>query len=457
MEGITKAPYLCSMMLDDFHNFIKKENLFEPGDPILLAVSGGLDSTAMIELFHLSHKNFGIAHCNFNLRGEESEKDEQFVRELAVKYRIPVFVTSFLTSDYAKQKGISVQMAARELRYSWFEKIRAQEQYKFIATAHHLDDQIETFFINLLRGAGISGLHGILPKQETIIRPLLFTYRQQLKTFANERKLKFREDSSNKSVKYIRNRIRLRILPLLKEINPEYAHAITETINRVREFEQVGNQVINAKRNQIIKKEKDRYLIEIASLKELSPLRIFAWEFLSPFGFNEVVIDEILACQDHAVGKTFFSPSHRLIKDRMHFIIQPIGKEKKSHVYRIGNFKEKKTIHQPISLSFRKISNQKNLDIPNSKKWASLDYAKLEFPLTLRKWEAGDVFYPFGMNKKKKISHFFIDEKFSLSDKENTWLLCSGRSIIWVVGYRIDQRFRIISRTKEILRVTLAD
>ncbi len=445
------------MILDDFRNFAEKENLFNAGDPVLLAVSGGLDSMVMTELFHLNRQKFGIAHCNFNLRGEESDKDEQFVRETAKKYRVPVFVTSFPACEYAKEKGISVQMAARELRYNWFEEIRTREGFYFIATAHHLDDQIETFFINLLRGTGISGLHGILPKQGTIIRPMLFAFRQQLATYAKEQKLKFREDSSNQSDKYIRNRIRRQVLPLLKEINPEYSRAITETINRVRDFEQIGNQLIKSMQSLIIKTEKDRSIIDIAGLKKLSPLRSFAWELISPFGFNQEVIDEMLACPDHVSGKTFFSPSHRLIKDRMYFIIQPLRTEKKSHLYRIENFWKKKTIRVPVPLSFRKIRNSGNIDIPASGKWASLDADKLEFPLILRKWEAGDFFHPFGMNKKKKISHFFIDEKFSLYDKENTWLLFSGQQVIWVVGYRIDHRFRVTSRTKEILRIHLTN
>lgn len=443
------------MILDDFRNFAEKENLFSAADPVLLAVSGGLDSMVMTELFRLDHQKFGIAHCNFNLRGEESEKDEQFVREIAMKYRVPLFVASFPASEYAKEKGISVQMAARELRYHWFEEIRNREGFHSIATAHHLDDQIETFFINLLRGTGISGLHGILPKQGMIIRPMLFAFRDQLATYAEERKLKFREDSSNQSAKYIRNRIRLQVLPILKEINPEYSRAITETINRVRDFEQIGNQLITSMQGLIIKSEKERSIIDISALKKLTPLRSFTWELISPFGFNREVIDEMLACPDHVSGKTFFSPSHRLIKDRMLFIIQPLRTEKKSRPYRIGNFREKKTISQPVPLSFRKIPNSGNIDIPASGKWASLDCKKLEFPLILRKWEAGDFFYPFGMNKKKKISHFFIDEKFSLYDKENTWLLCSGQQVVWVVGSRIDHRFRVTSRTKEILRIHL--
>jgi len=445
------------MMLNDFNNFIRKEQLFDTADPILLAVSGGLDSAVMTELFHLSHFKFGIAHCNFNLRGKESDKDEQFVRELAAQNHVQVFVKSFPTSEYAASHGISIQMAARELRYDWFEKLRVQEKYSFIATAHHLDDQIETFFINLLRGTGISGLHGIPPKQGIIVRPLLFTFRRQLEKFVSERGLPFREDSSNNSVKYIRNRIRHQILPLLKEINPEYDQATTETINRIREFEQIGFQVIDERRNQIIKRERDRHIIEIARLRALTPIGTFAWELLSPFGFNQSVIDDILACQDHVAGKTFFSPNHRLIKDRKHLIIMPLEKEKKSRVYRISNFKVKKKIIQPLPLLFRKLPYTKTVEIPISKNCASLDCKKLEFPLTLRKWEAGDAFYPFGMNKKKKLSHFFIDEKFPLSDKENTWLLCSGRQIIWIVGHRIDHRFRITSQTKAILQVTLAD
>jgi len=445
------------MMLNDFNNFIRKEQLFDTTDLILLAVSGGLDSIVMTELFYLSDLKFGIAHCNFNLRGNESDKDEQFVRDIAARYRVPVFVTSFPTSDYAKKNGISIQMAARELRYNWFEKLRVQEGYAFIATAHHLDDQIETFFINLLRGTGISGLHGIPPKQGTIIRPLIFAFRRQLEKFAKERSLPYREDISNKSVKYVRNRIRHHILPLLKEINPEYDQAITETINRIREFEQIGYQLIDERRHQIIKRERDRHIIEIVRLRALTPISTYAWELFSPFGFNQSVIDDILTCTDDVAGKTFFSPTHRLIKDRKHLIILPIEKEKKSRQYRIPDFKEKKKILQPLQLFFRKQSFTKTVEIPISRNCASLDYKKLEFPLTLRKWAAGDAFYPFGMNKKKKISHFFIDEKFSISDKENAWLLCSGRQIIWVVGHRIDNRFRITSQTKEILQITLTD
>jgi len=438
-----------------FGKFILDQQLFQPQEKILIAVSGGLDSVVMTDLFHKSEFFFGIAHCNFKMRGKDSDEDEEFVKTLALRYKVPFFSNSFNTTEYAAGKGISIQMAARELRYAWFESIRVQEGYAWIATAHHLDDQIETFFINLLRGTGISGLHGILPKQGKVIRPMLCMFRRNIEEIAQKYRLLSREDTSNQSVKYMRNRIRHQLIPLLKEINPEVAPILTDTIQRIREFEEIGDQAIRETREKILKKEAGQYVIETGDLKNLKPLQTYAWELLSPFGFNQSVVGDILAALNDEPGKTFHSSTHRLIKDRKRIIILPNKEPKKDMPVHIQDFPARKMIKKPIRLSLRKVIYDKSLTIRGGREHASLDYNKLEFPLMLRKWEAGDAFFPFGMNKKKKLSHFFIDEKLSLTDKENVWLLCSGQSIVWVVGYRIDNRFRITSRTKMVVQITL--
>ena len=451
-----------------FQRFIHQQQLFSPSDRILLAVSGGIDSMVMAELFHLSGYSFGMAHCNFGLRGKESDRDELLVRKLGKKLKIPVFVRQFQPDDFTRLQGLSIQMAARELRYQWFEEIRSGEGFDYIATAHHLDDQIETFFINLIRGTGISGLHGILPKQGKLIRPMLFSFRSDIKSFACQNNIAYRDDSSNESVKYLRNKIRHELIPVLKEINPDLLSGMTETIHRIRDFEMIGEKEIRARRKEVIKTETNRITIDIQKLRTLHPLQSYAWEFLSPFGFNPTQINDIVASLEKESGKKFGSPTHHLIKDRKKLIIVPASglSNRKTSDNAEGKgcspdkkcvfFIEKKarSIDHPICLkiSLKKISSK--YQIPSGREYASLDFNKLEFPLILRRWNAGDAFFPYGMNKKKKLSDFFIDQKFSLDDKVHTWLLCSGSKIVWVVGHRIDHRFRITTRTRNILRLS---
>jgi tRNA(Ile)-lysidine synthase len=442
-------------MLDGFKNFIRKEKLFDEEDKILLAVSGGVDSAVMAELFRSSGYKFAIAHCNFQLRGKESDEDEKFVRKMAKRYGIPFFIQSFPTSKYAKGMGISLQMAARDLRYEWFGEILRMEGYRFVATAHHLDDQAETFLINLLRGTGISGLHGILPKHGTLLRPMLFTGRDEILKFAKRNKIDFREDSSNRSDKYLRNRIRRHVIPLLEKINPEFPSAIRETISHLRDFEKIGNLMVNEVRDQITQREKERILINIDAIRRLRPLETFAWELLSPYGFNRSVTGDILKSLNRSSGKTFLSETHRLTRDRKTLILEPVEKDIHPICYKVIDFKSSKKLTVPVSLFFRKIKKSEITVIPVSRYEASLDLHKITFPLTIRKWAPGDAFHPFGMNGRKKLSRFFIDEKLSLPDKENTWLLCSGDKIAWVIGHRIDHSFRITSKTREILRVTM--
>ena len=346
-------------------------------------------------------------------------------------------------------------MSARELRYQWFEEIRENEKFTFIATAHHLDDQVETFFINLLRSTGIAGLHGILPLKGNIVRPMLFTTRMEIAAYATKHKLEFREDSSNADDKYLRNKIRHDVAPIFQKINPSFPQTLNDTIHRLRETETIFRKSMDETRNKIVKSERSIAKIRIRDLKELDPIDTYAFWILSPFGFHESVIHDILDSTEEDSGKTFYSPTHRLIRNREELIIDPLltEKEQKQKDLIITIPENKKEIRKPIHLTFTKLSVDINFTIDPTKEVANLDLHKVTFPLTLRRWEKGDTFHPFGMDKKKKLSDFFIDIKLSVLEKENIMLLCSGSQILWIVGHRIDHRFRITSHTKEVLQV----
>jgi tRNA(Ile)-lysidine synthase len=442
-------------MYTDFIKHIEHHDLCRKTDKILLAVSGGVDSVVMANLFHRHGFKFGMAHCNFGLRGAESDGDEQFVAALAKKYSVPFHVQRFPAADYSKQKGISVQMAARELRYGWFEDLCSSQKYDFIATAHHLDDQIETFFINLIRGTGISGLHGIPVKYGKVIRPLLFIYRKQIEDYAMANHLHYRSDSSNASTKYLRNKIRHELIPVINEMNPDFNHQLTSAINRINDIELIADQAIVNWKKKVIQETGLGFIIDIPALRDATPLLTLTWELLSPFGFNQSQVNNIVQSLSRGHGKIFLSPTHRAVKNRLQLIIQPLpvpGKNEPKHVT-LHQFIRRKSLKHPIPLLLEKINDPSHYKIPSSNNIASLDCDKIFFPLILRKWEPGDVFYPFGLNRKKKLSDFFIDQKFSLPDKENCWLLCSGNHIVWVVGHRIDHRFRITAKTKQILNI----
>jgi tRNA(Ile)-lysidine synthase len=441
-------------MLHPFKSFIVKENLFQPEEKILLTVSGGMDSVVMANLFQKSKLKFGIAHCNFQLRGEESDGDELFVIQFAGKFKVPCYLKRFLTTEYTEKNGVSTQMAARALRYAWFEEIRQKEKYDYIATAHHLDDQTETFFINMMRSSGIAGFHGILPKQGKVIRPMLFTTRKEIEEYTLKHKLPYREDSSNEETKYLRNKIRHQILPSLHTISPDFSRVLNENITRIREAEKIFRESVETARERIVIKEKDNLLISINDLKKLVPLTTYLFEFLSPLGFNFTVISNIAQALDDKPGGQFFSPTHRVIKDRDYLIItvkDPDQQRRKDHDFFITTPYDNLMV--PLRLSLKVLQNNDSFSIDNSPLIAQLDLDKITFPLKLRKWQSGDQFYPFGQNNKKKLSDFFTDLKFSLDEKENCWLLCSDEKIIWIVGYRIDNRYRITPKTKEVLLI----
>lgn len=435
-------------MLKKFKKFIKEERLFSNRDYVLLAVSGGIDSVVMCELFHQAKFRFALAHCNFQLRGDESKRDEILVKKMAKKYKVPFFSKKFLTSGYAKTRKISIQMAARELRYEWFEKIRQEKQMNYIAIATQLDDQTETLLINIIRGTGISGLHGIMSKTEKVIRPLLFVTRREILEFAALENLHWNEDSSNFSDKYVRNKIRHSVIPVLREINPALEQTISDTIEKIRDAEEIYHQRIEEKRKEILTHTKTLgALINIKKLLELTPIRTYLYEFLKPFAFNETVVNEIVSGLHDQPGKKFLSEKFCLIKDRDSLIIKELNRTQESPEESIINMMTKR-ISSPVSLSFR--TEEKKLEILKDNRYACLDYEKIKFPLILRQWKQGDSFVPLGMKGEKKISDFLIDKKIPSSEKEKFFVLVSFGQIVWVVGHRINERFKVNTRTKKM-------
>lgn len=439
-------------MHNELISYIDKEHLFNTKDVILLTVSGGVDSVVMCELFYSAGLPFAIAHCNFQLRATESDEDELFVKQLASHYNVPFHHTRFETEAFAKKNKFSTQVAARELRYEWFEKIRIQHRYHFIATAHHQGDIIETFFINLIRGTGISGLRSIVPKQGKIIRPLLFAAKKDILAYAEKNKINYREDSSNVSDKYLRNKIRHHLIPVLNEFSPVAESSILHSIENLREAEFIYKQTIESIRLKICKKKGNAVLIAIPELQKLNPVSTYLYELLKPYGFNTSTASAILKNFKAESGKQFFSSTHRLVKDRSMLILEPIESSTIPNEFTIGaDQNEFKT--QELELLFHITTRGLEAGIAVSTDLAAIDLDKLNFPLTVRKWKTGDTFYPLGMKGKKKLSDFFIDNKLSLPEKENTWLLCSGEKIVWVIGMRLDERFKISRTTKSILLV----
>lgn len=444
-------------MLEQLQEYVEQHALFSPADPILLAVSGGVDSMVMAELFHRAGYNFAIAHCNFGLRGAESNQDEVFVASMADVYKVPFFVKHFKTREYAGFNKISVQMAARTLRYEWFEELLLTEGYNSIATAHHLDDQIETFFINVLRGTGITGLHGILPSRINIVHPLMFAFRRKIEDFASDEAIAFREDSSNRTTKYVRNKIRHDLIPLLGDINPEFRKTITATIDRIRDAELILRNHLKQLSNNLIKVDDGLTRINIDDLIHLQPVDLYLYELLHPYSFNRAVCAEIAQALTDIPGKQFYSPTHRLLKDRHCLIITETGQEESDSSTETNIDEAVNEITKPIHLKFSSLTNSDEFQIPKTGNIALLNASKLNYPLKLRKWREGDAFVPYGMNHNKKLSDYFIDNKFSIVEKENAWLLLSGNTIVWLVGHRIANPFRITNDTEEILRIELLD
>lgn len=432
-----------------FVDFIKNKKLFTKRDKILLALSGGMDSIVLFDLFLKNKIVFAVAHCNFGMRGKESDKDKKVVQQLCKKNKIEFYTQRFDTHAYAEKMGISIQMAARELRYSWFEKIRKEHKFNWIATAHHQTDVTETMLINLLRGTGIAGLHGIAAKKGKIIRPLLFASKSEIEDYVGKNKLAFREDSSNASDDYLRNKLRHHILPELAKINPQFEQAFYESANRIEAAETVFKAAILRARSDLEEKNGKEVRFSISNLKKLNPLSIYLYEFLNRYDFTAEVCTELEHCLGTISGKQFFSPSHRLLLDRNYLFVSKLEEKIKKEHYFI--LKSHKSISEPFRLNITQLNKSKGFKLSKQKNCAQVDAATLRFPLEIRKWKKGDTFHPLGMKGSKKLSDFFIDNKLSIFEKEKVWLICSENKIVWVVNHRLDNRFKISPETKKIV------
>jgi tRNA(Ile)-lysidine synthase len=435
-------------MLEKFQNHIVQNFDFLIGKKLLLATSGGLDSMIMVDLFHKLSFEMAIAHCNFQLRGVESFEDQQFVQNYADANEIDVFITQFDTVTFAKDFKLSIQVAARELRYSWFYELLETKKYDYILTAHHADDSLETFVINLIRGTGIEGLTGIPAQNGNIIRPLLIFSRQEIEQYAKENNIEWREDSSNTTDKYLRNKIRHNVVPVLKELNPDFLSSFLKTQTYLHESKAMAEDASILVYQQVAADKGEEIHFDLIKLKKLPNYKSYLYQWLNEFKFS--AWEDIYDLVDGQSGKQVFSDGFRLLKDRDSLILCPINTEDEIEEYYI--FKDQKEINIPLNLSFLKVTDTSLV----SNTTIFVDEDKLWFPLVLRRWKHGDKFQPTGMEgKSKKVSKFFKDNKLSLIEKENSWILCSDNQIVWIVGFRQDERFKIGNRTKKILKIQL--
>lgn len=431
-------------MFNRFKKNIETDFSFLVGNKILIACSGGLDSVVLTHLMKNLNFEIALAHCNFSLRGKESDGDEMFVIGLAKSLEVPVFAETFDTKKFASEHKISTQMAARNLRYAWFEEIMNNFKFDYLLTAHHLDDDWETFFINLSRGTGLAGLIGIPKKNNKIIRPLLSFSRDEILQYAAHNNLKWREDSSNKKTDYLRNKLRLEILPQFKETNEALLKNFQRTQKNIQASQNLIEDYMVLVYNSVVTKAANSYKINIQKIKELPHTDALLYELLNNFGFTEW--DDVLNLLDAQTGKQVFSNTHRLLKNREELVLMEIDTEKRSEEILI--YEEE--ITSPINL---KIEPSKYIG-ETEKNLIYVASEKLNFPLKLRKWKSGDTFQPFGMEGKKKLSKFFKDEKIPLNEKEKIWLLLNDEKIVWVIGYRMDESFKVTEKTKKILKIT---
>ncbi|WP_181305806.1 tRNA lysidine(34) synthetase TilS [Rufibacter sp. XAAS-G3-1] len=439
-------------MLQKVLHYIDTHQLATSETRILAAVSGGLDSVVLADLLHRGKFPFAVLHCNFGLRGEESDADELFVRKLAKQYEAPFYSEQFQTQAFAQQEGISTQMAARTLRYQWFEQMRQQLGYDVIATAHHQSDALETVLLNLVRGTGLAGLHGILPKSGNLIRPLLGLTKDDLYEWLVAKRLAWREDSSNESRKYNRNLVRHEVIPVLRKLNPNLEETFTHTLERLQGAEAVflaSFQEIKAKTQ---RQENGAIYLSIAPLQTSPAPEVLLHELLKPFQFSYSQAQEIAAAWDGLSGKTFSSPTHVLVKDREDLVITAKPLEQ------FGSITvPQETTELQFGPYLAKIARKpaEGYKVPRSKDVAALDADLVKFPLKLRPWKQGDWFIPLGMNGKKKVSDLLIDRKIPANLKPDVWVLVSDASLTWVIGQQLDNRFKVTENTQEVLEITV--
>ncbi|PZR19065.1 MAG: tRNA lysidine(34) synthetase TilS [Flavobacterium psychrophilum] len=435
-------------MLSEFKEHLSENFPFLKDSKLLVAVSGGIDSVVLVHLLKQLNYDVTIAHCNFGLRGEESDGDEEFIRNYASNNAVSIFATRFDTKAFAADNKLSIQVAARQLRYIWFEQLLEEHSLDYLLTAHHLDDNIETFLINFSRGTGLEGLTGIPQQNGNIIRPLLTFTRKDIESYAFDNNIKWREDSSNASDKYLRNKLRHNIIPELKALNPSFEDSFIQTINNLQQSASLAHDAAILMYQQVVSEKEGQKHINIEQLLRLPNYKAYLYQWLNPFGFTSW--NDIYALPEAQSGKQIFSSGYRLLKDRGVLILEPL-KPVDKEIYEI---KEGITqIDAPLSIKLELVDG---ISSDSTKNVLFVNNNLIKFPLFVRKWQDGDYFCPLGMNgQKKKVSKFFKDEKMSLSEKENTWLICSGNEIIWIIGKRADDRFKIRNTTDTILKIEL--
>jgi len=436
-------------VLQKLNNHITANFPFLLDKKLLIACSGGLDSTVLTFLLKELKFNISLAHCNFSLRGKESDGDEKFVTALANKLSIPVFNTIFDTKQYANKHKISTQMAARDLRYKWFDECCETYAFDFVLTAHHMDDDLETFFINLSRGTGLRGLTGIPHRNAAVVRPLLPFTREDILKYATDKNINWREDSSNKKSDYLRNKLRLEVIPNFKESSEGVLSSFRQTQKNLQDSLLLVNDYIVLIHALLVSETGEGLEFNIQKLKDLPNTKALLYELLAPYGFTAWKdISDLLEAQ---TGKQVFSNTHRLLKNRDVLLLTEIVAKEKIESVSISKGLNK--IEFPVHLSFESAKSISEID----KNSGYVDNQKLMYPLELRKWNEGDFFYPFGMKGKKKLSKFFKDEKLSLVAKEKIWVLVSENKIVWILGMRLDSRFKVGTDTKEILKITFLE
>lgn len=441
-------------MLPDFLNFIHHKLQLKANSKVLLAISGGIDSVVLFHLFSQSNFNFGVAHCNFKLRNDESDGDEQFVIELAGNAGKAIHSISFDTHEFAKTNKVSTQMAARTLRYNWFEKLMSDYNYNYLAVAHHKTDVLETLLINQIRGTGLRGMHGIKAQNGNIIRPLLFATRDEIYNYAIANNISWREDSSNVHDDYLRNKIRLQVLPILKQINPSIENTFTANADHFSNAEDLIESFLPQLHEQFLDRENGKCFIAIEKLKSHSHPMALLYYLLRDFNFKNNLIDDIAGSLQSEEHKIFYSTTHQIVKDRKQLIIELIKSDSTKIDFIIE--KEGDFVSDSVKIKMERIPIGKfDFNYNNAPNIAFFDADTILFPLKIRSWMEGDFFYPFGMKGKKMLSDYFTDSKLSYTAKQHIPLLLSDGKIVWIVGRRIDERFKVSETTKVVLKLSL--
>lgn len=444
-------PWLAS-----FQSFLRDQRLCDPGMRLLLAMSGGADSVLLAYLLKESGYRVRWAHMNFQLRGQESFRDEAFVRELAERWEQPLELQRVDTRTHAEQHGLGIQEAARNLRYAWFEELRVLHSLDRVATAHHLSDQVETLLFNLFKGTGIRGLHGIAMSQGRLIRPLMYLYKSDILRAVGELGLSYVEDSSNASTRYSRNFLRLEVLPKIREQFPQVEQAVQASILRFQEAELLYDQAVQAQLKKLVEQKGREQWVPLHKLLGLVPLNTLCYEWLRPAGFSPSQVDQVLdMARRSESGHVVCSASHRLLKDRAWLILSPLL-ERSISSFLIGP--QDRRMETPDLTLLLEPAEVSDFRVGKDEREVFIDAGLLQYPLLLRRWRTGDYFYPLGMRHQKKLSRFFIDQKLSRLDKERVWVLQdAGGRIVWICGLRLDDRFKVCSNSRKLLHLRLEE